>query len=255
MQENVELIAKSTMTAASLYTHHSRVMTVLLSLLLLLLWSAGCSEDQEESDDARFEPEDTTTVVPATGPSGAAAPTRPQSMGGKIRIEGDSAEVRFRLVDDAVLPFSTYVPDGIIQGERIAHDGGTGVRFFANFAGKLSKDTYLNIFFPARDTTFELLRKSVAGDSTSLLYQMGMKIDKAGTAAKFCPWAKESFSFSGPSDGKNVKGALCIGTHRGRPFYVLVHYPAENASGFPPRVERILSEIRWDDTGRPLEKE
>ena len=244
------------MIAARLYTHHSRVITVLLSLVLLLLWFPGCGEDQEDvEDDTRFEPEDTTAVVPAAGPTGPPAPTRPQSMGGKIRIEGDSTEVRFRLVDDAVLPFSTYVPDGIIQGERIAHDGGTGARFFANFAGKLSQDAYLNIFFPARDTTFDLLRKSVAGDSTGLIYQMGLKLDKSTTAAKFCPWAKESFSFSGPNDGKNVKGTLCLGTHRGRAFYVLVHYPAEYAGGFPPRVERILNEIRWDDTGRPLEKE
>lgn len=241
------------MTAARLYTYHSRVITVLLSLVLLFLWLPGCGEDQEE-DQEEVSPEDTAAAAPATG-TGASVISRQQSIGGKITIDGDSTEVRFRLVDDAVLPFSTYVPDGIIQGGRIAHEGGTGVRFFANFAGKLSQDAYLNIVFPARDTTFELLKQAMVNDSIGLLHQMGLKLDKTSSAGKFCPWARESYSFSGPADGKNVKGSLCIGTHRGRAFYSLVHYPAEYASGFPPRVERILSEIRWDDTGRPLEKE
>lgn len=230
-------------------------MTLLLSVILLFLWFPGCGEDQEEDDGPEFAPEDTATVVPAAGGGGTPTISRQQSIGGKIKVDGDSTEVRFRLVDDAVLPFSTYVPDGIIQGGRIAHEGGTGVRFFANFAGKLSQDAYLNIVFPARDTTFELLRQALVSDSTGLLHQMGLKLDKPNSAEKFCPWARESYSFTGPSDGKNIKGNVCIGTHRGRAFYALIHYPGEYASGFPPRVERILSEIRWDDTGRPLEKE
>lgn len=241
------------MIPARLYAHHSRVMTILLSIILLLLFLAGCGEGADEVEED-YESGDTTAVVP-TGDAAAPVPSRPQSIGGKIKVDGDSTDVRFRLVDDAVLQFSTYVPDGIIQGGRISHDGGNGVRFFSNLAGKLSQDAYLNIFFPATDTTFEMLKKSVADDSTGLLHQMGLKLDKTNTAAKFCPWALESYSFTGPSDGTNIRGSLCIGTHRGRAFYTLVHYPSELGSAFTPRVESILSQLLWDDTGRPLEKE
>ncbi len=208
---------------------------------------AGCGGTPSSSG-----PDAVDTVAPATHPTRAVA-TRAAEKRDTIVLHGEDEVVPFRLVDDDMLPFSTYVPKGIIQGERISTSQESGVQFFSNSNNTLDTATYMKILLPSAGTTLKALHRRIVGDSTALMPANGWEPREDGAAARReCPWAVESHFHSTFVDGEKYEGYVCVGRHDSIPFYVVTHYPASAGSDFLPRVRAILDNLRWDDTGNGL---
>ena len=76
----------------------------------------------------------------------------------------------------------------------------------------------------------------------------GWQFQAPGAQTPPCDWAEQGYRFEADA----FLGHVCLGTHAGRPFYVLTRMPGEYADGFGPRAGMILRHLRWRDTGEGL---
>jgi|GEM_PF-1094953 len=227
----------------------------LLPLVILMapLLFTGCTDstrteeavpDTLTHDTAHPDPADLTT---------ASGRSRPATRTDTLVLEGMPQPVQVRLLEKN-LPFSTYVPDEEMKVERTELEEGTSVRFIANFGGRLNPDAYLSIFIPDTPLTVEQMEDYVASEH-GVIRSNGWRLVRTTTTPQDCPWAESSYLLQGSRERRQIRGSACIGLHAGTPFYVMMAYPLEYAEGFVPRAEKILGELRWNDTGKGLARE
>jgi hypothetical protein len=168
--------------------------------------------------------------------------TRPQEKTITISIEGMEERMRFRLLDKAGLPFTAYYPQDMIA-ETATSKKGTVVRFIANSGGKRNDKAALHIFFFRQGVT----QKDAYATMRAAVTSQGIRNPRPLVKPQF-PWSLREYSLSAQERG----GLAALGSHKGRYFTILLKYPIEYEEGLWPRVEQILEEWRWRDTGRGL---
>ncbi len=197
--------------------------------LLLCLACAACARDEPDT--------------PAPPPPRPAEQTKP----GTLRVEGMEEAVTLREVDVPEAPFTTFMPDSFFVVTAAQDEHGFDVRFVAaDDTGQKFDDVYAAFVFPEHVNA-----DSVYADVTSpdgMLATRVWELSSAGVSP--CLWAEQGYTYRDVAG--NASGILCIGTHRGRPFYLLTHVPGEWADGFSPRLDVLLDEFRWRDTGAGL---
>lgn len=195
---------------------------------LLLLLLAGCSGEPE--------------------PQPPPPPERPAAIQRTLRIEGTAEPVtlhRYTPPDGFPLPFSTYLSEAV-DAEPISSGEGDGVRFVASLGGIRNDDAAVHLFVFPQDAPEERAREIVRSVAES--YGPIREFGEVQTTDRF-PWAVAAYPFSGVGvrTGAPVVGAVGLGRHAGRWFYLIVQHPEEMGDGFAPRAALILDEWRWAD--------
>lgn len=222
---------------------------MLVAAALLL---SACTADDEGETPA---PDD--TPPPAAGQAarpedGAdpALPARPETRADTLMLEGVPEIERATLVrspPDFGLPFSTYVSSGL-RTEFRTGDGGSAVRFSAAFGGVENRNAYLQVY--VYDAGVE--RPTVNDVITGFVRSRAPGIDEA-EPLEAPAWALEAMRFAYIGTGSvRMVGRTLTGEHNGRYFHVIAHYPLEYAEGMGPRIDSILRQWRWEDTGALL---
>jgi hypothetical protein len=221
------------------------VAIVLLSVPLL----AGCDPRTEVVDD-------TAPTIQATA--------REERVRLPITIEGMADTLSFRLVRaprDFLLPFSTYVPDDM-ESEFTRVDERQVVHFTARFGGRLEPRARFSVYAHPPGTTVHQAQSELAAYLSGLFpddspfrgpdYERQVPVEPADRY----PWAVEESQFRVPrSDAPGILvGHAGVASDAGGNalFHFIIEYPEEYADGMGPRVQAILDEWRWEDTGRML---
>lgn len=190
--------------------------------------------------------------TPSTGvaDSTAADASPPATLRDTLMIEGAREPVTLYRYDNEALPFVTYIPQSDFTAERARSDDGESVHFYARFGGQENRNAYLHFFFPSPARGLDTVGKLQA----FLTYPEGLfaergwkRVDDA--RGRFCPWAQVEIAFTAQADGSPALGRACVDAHAGAPFYLIAHYPAEYAEGFPARARLLLAHLAWRDTG------
>lgn len=196
-------------------------------------------------------------------PPEAAVAERPATIARPIAIEGMQDTLQFRLVrspDGFPLPFSTYVPDDM-DAEFDAIETGHIANFPARFGGVRNDRARMTFHVYPAGTPPERARTDLAAylsglypDDTPLTrdaaYERATPVEPASRYA----WAQDEsrYHVPGGAPGLVISGRAGSAEHAGHVFYFLIEFPAEYGDGMGPRVEAILDEWRWADTGGPL---
>jgi hypothetical protein len=198
--------------------------------------------------------EDTAAPIQATA--------REERVRRAIMIEGMADTLEFRLVRaprDFPLPFSTYVPDDM-DAEFTERDGRHVVHFTARFAGRVEPRARLSVHAYPPGTPVEQAQSELAAYLSGLFpddspirgpeYERATPIEPASGYA----WAANETRFEVPrADAPGtLTGRSGVGMHGDRAFHFVIEYPPEYGDGMGPRVDAILDEWRWEDTGRML---
>jgi hypothetical protein len=165
-----------------------------------------------------------------------------------------------RSPDGFPLPFSTYVPEDM-DAEFDAIETGHIVNFPARFGGQRTDRARLTIHAYPPGTSVDQAQTELAAylsglfpDDTPLTrgaqYEQATPVEPASRY----PWATEESRYRVPGDqpGTVLTGRAGVSSHGNRVFFFIIEYPAEFADGMGPRVEAILDEWRWEDTGEAL---
>lgn len=203
-----------------------------LLLLPFLLTACGNRERQQPA------PADTLANVP----------TEPATKPGVLHIEGLEEPVTLARVDVPEAPFTTWMPqdDFAVEAEEGAGAAGTSVRFSWQAGGRPNPDAYALFAFPRSGAAGDVRRSLMGADGVFAREGWRERV-----APPPCLWAEDGGVFSNSS--QTHTGLWCAGTHAGQPFYVLAAYPSEYGDGFGPRLDVLLGEFRWRDTGAPLQ--
>ena len=226
--------------------------------LCLLLFCAACgTRGDGTADDTDTPPDESGTVPPAQPAPDQPAPhdppsaphdppSRPATRADTVLIEGMPEVEEQRLVtspEGFVVPFSTYVPEGL----DVMFAPPTAVRFIAAFAGNRNDEAFMVVHVQdeATNVTAEQLLSELATQRRLSRQEIVQRerpswaIDAAGLTAV-------------DGKGTRVSGSAEIVEHAGRRVHIIRHYPAEYGDGLGPRLHTILSEWRWEDTGTML---
>jgi hypothetical protein len=227
-------------------------------LVLLLLSGSGCDRLRPRREAAPEKPARAGRVdtpiasspardtLPTVDTSSSPAPAaRPETKIDTISIEGEADTVTLRLVGPG-WPFNTYVPEDIATDQESSGDG-VSYLFYASYKGKPNRDVYMEFFFPPKNHLLEQVQEDLTG-------KRGVAKKKGWTLGdrqeERCPWADYSYAIK---SGKGPQqGYICVGRESGRVFVLTVHSPPQYVEGFMPRVQKILSELRWKRTGKGL---
>lgn len=208
-----------------------RVVAILVAALL----SGGCGGGEE-----------------AEGPAAGAVdtlPERPATRADTIFLEGMPEVTDLTLVRSPAgfePAFSTYVPEEMVP-VFTRPDRGLELRFVAAFGGVRNEEASLGILvYPPEATEEEVLtearRVAEAHGATGEPSRPGR-----------WEWSRVEYRLGSRDVARDrVFGTVAVGRHVDRWFRILLRYPAEYGDGFAPRVELILEEWRWEDTGRGL---
>lgn len=144
-------------------------------------------------------------------------------------------------------PFSTYVPDDMLA-EFAAADSGYSVRFIANFAAQRNDTAYALFYFYPPATTLPVARDYLEG------FLDGLVPGETPATPELPPaWAELAYHFRyHPPGTRWVTGMAALGRHADYFFHYISQYPEEFGDGMASRLDLILREWRWLDTGRPL---
>ena len=199
---------------------------------LVLLVLAACNG----RDTQNQPPDDSLAGVPA----------EPATKPGTLRIEGMEEPVTLARVDAPEAPFTTWMPQDDFAVEAVQDASGADVWFRWQAGGRPNPEAYVHFAFPLSGS-IESLRATLTGTDG--------RFDREGWREQVgpppCLWAEEGSFFSNTS--QTHTGLWCASTHAGQPFYVLATYPAEYGDGFGPRLDVLLDEFRWRDTGAALQ--
>ncbi len=195
----------------------------------------------------------TKGAVTVPGQRSSWLPKREARKTDSINLEGATEKLEMTLFDPGLL-FSTYYPSDMVA-ERLPAEDGAKVRFHANFGGVENKDVYMEIFLlKEAGELMDMKSRILGGDG--MMATNGWQVEPAhATVGDLCPWAHESYSFVDPRVRPAATVQVCVGLHKDRPFYVILHYPMEYSEGFAPRAGLILRNIRWEDNGDPLRRQ
>jgi hypothetical protein len=208
---------------------------------VLIALAAGCSRPADQETVPEDEPE---------------AGARPAVRHDTMYVEGMAEAVTLRRFDDPVVPFTTYLPPGL-EAQAAGSPEGLGVVMETASGPGDAPGAYLHFFFPSQeqqDVSLEALRESITGTG-GLLQRNGWQLTQHFTspqAASPCSWAHDVFRFSDPGHVPAATGYVCTGAHQDAPFYLIVYTPPEYGDGFGPRVDVVLSALRWRDGGTAL---
>lgn len=234
-----------------------RWMTITAVLVMLALLLAACGGGTTGNDDGELPGDD-----PVDEPGGDEQPdedpadddqpgddgdgdgtARPATKSGTILLEGMPEPmdfILFEVPDGWPLAFSTYHTADFLA-EPIRTGEGDAVNFVANFGGTRNDQVLLQVFFHPEGTDADEAAMVVEHLAQDFQLEPADDDDRA-------PWAYAVYTDPG---GPNITW-LAAGEYDGNYFYVLADYPAEFGDGVGPRVDVILSEWIWTDTGAPL---
>lgn len=206
-------------------------MNKLLLILSSIMILANCNaSDKQEATTGPKEDTDEPVVT-----------SRPDTMEITFSIEGVTEAMDMYLLGsqkEFPLNFSTYIPVDM-QTETVRSDEGSAIRIWAAFGGHPNKEAYLTIYaFPAAVPAEEVRKTSVE--------QVKMLGDVAEDTVSH-PWADTVYSLNG-----NRMGFLALAQEKDRWFYLLAAYPPEYADGMGPRINQIIEQWRWKDSGDGL---
>lgn len=228
------------------------------TILFFFLFLAGCSGGADTPRE-RSDPGEPGAEQPGTAQESrtdAAAPEqRPGSVTDTLMIEGMPEPLALRLFrapQDFPLPFSAYVPADMAP--EASEDGdGASARFVAEFGGVRNERALVHLFVHPAGTdpqqALAVVRAYQAG--TGVPVSQGLEPLGEAEATRRMPWAGSAFVLRYQAGGTWYLGSIGLGMRAGRPFHILVHYPAEHADGFAPRTDLIFETWRWAD-GSPL---
>jgi hypothetical protein len=168
---------------------------------------------------------------------------RPETRTTTLSVEGERTQVALRLLDEAALPFTTYVPEGDFIEEVAASDEGVGVRFYFSPTGEPDEAAYVHLFFPYNAPDSTTLREELLGEQ-GLLATNGWRVLDRATAGIY-PWAKERITYEQTTPEDIFTGSVFVGEHAGAAFLALTHYPVEYGDGFEPRAAIILENMEF----------
>jgi len=188
---------------------------------------------------------------------------RPQSIRQAISIEGMQDTLTFHLVQAPggfTLHFTTYVPEDMETEFSEEVEGGV-VHFRAAFGGVRTERARLTVQIHPEGTIVEQAQQQLAAYLSGLYpddtpvqrdaqYEAAVPVEPADRY----PWARDESRFRVPAEMPNMilVGRAGLGTHGERVFHYIIEYPQEFAEGMEPRVQVILDEWRWTDTGGGL---
>jgi hypothetical protein len=175
---------------------------------------------------------------------------RPGHMSDTPAIAGLPAGSHLRLLDTG-LPFTAYYPEDELILQQNSSDEGIGLRFVGNYGGRKNDSISIHFFFPSVAATLSEITEYVTGEHGAV---KAAEWNVTGPATMSCPWANVSYLYTDTRQ-PGTGGAICIGQHRGGAFYMITHYPAAHAGAVETTLARILSHLRWKDTGTDLRKE
>ncbi len=189
-----------------------------------------------------------TTAVPDSGTFatadtlGAGVDTRTATM----RVEGIDRPVALTAFDADGVPFTTFLPRGEFETRTTTgSDGRAEVTFaWAAERGPSGEPRATVTVAPSGVSPDSLLAAFVREGAGQ-----GRTVADAGASP--CLWAVEGHAFTDEVSG--MTGIVCVGTHRGRAFRLTTEADPERADGFAARLDVLLREWRWRDTGLGLE--
>ena len=205
-------------------------------LCLIFVLFAGCADRPEPNADVPAETPDTISTY---------APTKTDT----IYVEGEPQPKTLTLLDVPDLPFVTYFPTDEFVTEVTRSPRGHGVRFYVNFGGVENREAYVAIFVAGGETPADSVVE-LRTFLTSTFTELGW--EQTSGEVSSCDWAADHLTFQDTAADALTNGYVCFGEHDGLPFYILTHAPAEYGDGFGPRVQTLMEEFRWRDTGEGL---
>ncbi len=219
-----------------------------LLLLTAALAAVGCRERETPLPPPPLSsaPESTVAEAPDTG-----AVAVPVARTGTMRIEGEDATIALAAFDAPALPFTTFLPSGEFD-TRVADIGGAPEVIFAwtrartDTGDPQTGDPRATVTFAPPGVSPDSLLAAFVREGAS----QGRTV-AADAGASPCLWAVEGHPFTDEVSG--ATGVVCVGTHGGRAFRVTTESDAERAEGFAARLDVLLREWRWRDTGLGLE--
>ena len=211
-----------------------------------MLGTAACGP---EAPDATLN-EGAAVSPPSSQP--ADSPSRPTTRVDTLYLEGTAETMELRLLAAPDLPFSFYVPTGDFRIDTLRGPV-EGVRLEAAFGGTLTPEAFVAFAHATAEGPADLaaLRDYI----TTLLEDNDWQVLEPDPNAtpQPCPWTRNTITFKGEDAGlEGGSGYACLGTHDGRPFYLLTHIPIEYAEGFGPRLTAMTESFRWRDSGAGL---
>jgi hypothetical protein len=209
-----------------------------IALLLLVLLAAGCGREAPAPEPRPGPPDplgpDTLAPLPAA--------TRTDTLW----IEGMAHGVLLQRYDPEPgfpLPFWTYLPPRW-AAETVSSGEGDAVRFSP--PGALARDVLLSVFIHPAGTTRD---RAVRRMEQAALREVDAR--GGGDVVSEPPsqgWELVRLVYT--SDV--LAGEVLLTEHAGRFIEISSHYPVEAGDGMAPRIQLILDEWRWRDTGRGL---
>lgn len=227
-----------------------------LLVMTLVLASASCGPAGEEDGAAGDGPlADSVAAAEAADSEPAAVPDdRPPERLDTLRIEGMPEPMPLRLYgtpDDFRPGFGAYVPGDMLVEETEADDEGDGrsVHFRAAFGGQVTPDAFIHLYVFPDTVTPAGARAAVRGYEAGrgIPVSRGIEPLPEPEAGRRMPWALEAYTFRYQSGGQWYLGSIGLGSHAGRLFHLITHYPAEYGDGFGPRADILLRTWRWAD--------
>ena len=216
-------------------------------LTLALLCSACGAREDGTADDEMPEANGTAPdAQPApVAPAGPDLPPRAPARADTVMIEGMPEVSEHSLVSSPAgfaVPFSTYVPEGL---EAEFAMPGTA-RFVAAFGGTRNEKAYMEVRAEAEGSA------QAADVVRGLMAEHDVR-EHETIATDRPSWAQDAMNFRAvAADGTRIVGGVVIVEHGGSHIRIIRHYPAEYGDGLAPRLQTILSEWRWEDTGTML---
>jgi hypothetical protein len=199
----------------------------------------------------------------AQADGGAVAVQRPETVRRPVTIEGMQESMEFRLVrspDGFSLPFSTYVPADMEP--EFSGAGADGVvHFRARFGGVVNERAGMTVHVHPPKTLVRQAQQQLAAYLSGLypddipdMRGSGYETTVPVEPASRYPWAVEEsrYRVPGGQPGETIVGRAGVGSHGERVFHYIIEYPAEFGDGMGPRVDAILEEWRWTETGQGL---
>jgi len=214
----------------------------LLVLVAPALLSAGCARKPTQTNEAVAESTRADSVARASLEERSA--TKMET----ISLEGMEQTLRLRLFDSLPagidVPFTTYVPDDMAIRSAPRE---TGDRFVARavFGGQVEPRAFVEARFLPEHASEQAAAESLAAWAPN-------ERPSPLEGGKRFEWSvRERWIRRGEGDAA-IEGIAALGRHGARWFVIHVEYPIDYGEGLLPRVERVLEEWRWEDTGGGL---
>jgi hypothetical protein len=215
----------------------------LFVLVAPALLSAGCARKPKQTNEAVAESTRADSVAHVSSLEERSA-TKMET----ISLEGMEQTLRLRLFDSRPagidVPFTTYVPDDMAIRSAPRE---TGDRFVARavFGGQVEPRAFVEVRFLPEHASEQAAAESLVA------WAPDERPNPLEGGTRFHWSVRERWIRRGERDAA-VEGIAALGRHGARWFVIHVEYPIDYGEGLLPRVERVLEEWRWEDTGGGL---